>query len=716
VSIDEIRTYLDYLFDDGQVFEVFVAGPGVQKSPIWGNEFVGKGDLAGWFNDKDKAAQLIWEVDTKVRPIGIYVTLNPCSPDLLARANNRIKVCKSRTADTNIQDITNLFIDIDAKRISGISATDQEVSDSKDLARIVSKELTQHGWPDPLVSMSGNGYHLVYRVNDTPPEIIKEFLSSLAHKFSTNTIKVDTTVFNPARLIKVVGTYARKGEDLHERPHRRAKIVKHPLIVKPVEQDMLVQIIEEFPVPKEEKRPGPKQQVSSRQSEPFDVLAYLDKYGIESSGVKPNGTSTMYLLKHCVFDESHTGKEAYIGQADDGKLFYNCFHNSCAGRTWAEARSIISGADYLHDRGPARKVDSRPLPPAEDQEPRQAPSYLADIPLPEPEQDSPAPGAQHDIVKEVTDWVTMMPGTFSTSDIDRELNLVTRQDRNKRAAALHQLHLKKAIRPEGGKRGYWAATDNVRKRMELFGPTQQTISHPFPLGIGDLVKIYKKNIVIVAGEGNAGKSAFGSSLMYNLFKDDKAAMKVFTAEYGFEPPVVYMNSEMAEDELSARWMMYPDHTLFSNVEAIERSANFADVIEPNGINIIDFLEIYDNFWEIGGKIRDIFDELDKGLAIIMIQKKVGTELGRGGDMAMEKSRLYLSLKTNAPYGGICKINKAKSFVNHAVNPNGMEVDFQLVKGCEFLPTSNWRRVDGVKEREKENRIHKHGADAETANF
>ena len=57
-------------------------------------------------------------------------------------------------------------------------------------------------------------------------------------------------------------------------------------------------------------------------------------------------------MKRCVFDQSHSPNEAAIGQTDDGKLFYQCFHDSCQERTWRDARQIISGTDPLFDRQP----------------------------------------------------------------------------------------------------------------------------------------------------------------------------------------------------------------------------------------------------------------------------------------------------------------------------------------------------------------------------
>jgi len=65
--------------------------------------------------------------------------------------------------------------------------------------------------------------------------------------------------------------------------------------------------------------------------------------------VKPHGDATLYCLEHCIFDPSHTGNESAIGQTADGKLFYQCFHNTCQGRTWEAAKQIISGDAKLGD-------------------------------------------------------------------------------------------------------------------------------------------------------------------------------------------------------------------------------------------------------------------------------------------------------------------------------------------------------------------------------
>lgn len=83
--------------------------------------------------------------------------------------------------------------------------------------------------------MSGNGAHLLFRLADLPAndenkKMIKNFLEGLAQRFDTDAVKIDTTVFNPARIWKLYGTAARKGDPLpagryrEARPHRQSYI------------------------------------------------------------------------------------------------------------------------------------------------------------------------------------------------------------------------------------------------------------------------------------------------------------------------------------------------------------------------------------------------------------------------------------------------------------------------------------------------------------
>jgi hypothetical protein len=77
-----------------------------------------------------------------------------------------------------------------------------------------------------------------------------------------------------------------------------------------------------------------------------DVAAYLAHYGLGYK-VKEKGGRTIFQLSHCPFDSSHTNNDAAIFQDADGKLGYHCFHNSCQGKGWRDARQAISGTASL---------------------------------------------------------------------------------------------------------------------------------------------------------------------------------------------------------------------------------------------------------------------------------------------------------------------------------------------------------------------------------
>ena len=185
-----------------------------------------------------------------------------------------------------------------------------------------------------------------------------------------------------------------------------------------------------------------------------------------------------------------------------------------------------------------------------------------------------------------------------------------------------------------------------------------------------------KNIIVVAGESNAGKSAF----LLNIAAKNMIDHKVF-----------YFSSEMGGAELKERLQNFNEKMPFKMWEHctfIERANDFDIAIRPDDINIIDFLEIHDEFYKIGGFIKKIFDKLNKGIAVIAIQKNKGRDDGLGGARSIEKARLYLSMRP-----GAIKIVKAKNWVSGLINPNGLEKQFKLAKGMIFSDASNWVATD-----------------------
>lgn len=221
--------------DPDSVFELCAIGPKVPKSKAWEGHAGGKkAIIAGWYNDKVKATKAAAELDS-IGAEGIYITVNPCQEPLLARANNRLIASVARTQDAEISRLNWLPIDIDPQRPAGISSSNHEHKLALEKAVWLKDLLTAEGWSDPVMADSGNGAHLLFRLPDLENtkenvELVKAVLNGLNGLYCVHTegvtLAVDTTVFNPARLWKLYGTHARKGDNTTDRPHRLASILQ----------------------------------------------------------------------------------------------------------------------------------------------------------------------------------------------------------------------------------------------------------------------------------------------------------------------------------------------------------------------------------------------------------------------------------------------------------------------------------------------------------
>jgi hypothetical protein len=189
----------------------------------------------GYFNDPILAANAIVNGDND-GIAGTYVTLNPVTPEALARCTNHMVSARGNsgmfTQDKEIVERKELYLDFDPKRIAGISSTDAEHEAALTFMVQVTEALTWlYGWPVPCLIDSGNGGHARYMLETLPndqasTDLVRAVLKTVAAKFNTDQVSIDTSVFTASRIIRVPGTPARKGEDTPDRPHRVSRILR----------------------------------------------------------------------------------------------------------------------------------------------------------------------------------------------------------------------------------------------------------------------------------------------------------------------------------------------------------------------------------------------------------------------------------------------------------------------------------------------------------
>jgi hypothetical protein len=279
---------------------------------------------------------------------------------------------------------------------------------------------------------------------------------------------------------------------------------------------------------------------------------------------------------------------------------------------------------------------------------------------------------ERNLSQEVRNWVTLQKGYFSLTETCNSLQLFTKEEKNNLYVIIQRLENEALIEKYGKKSGIYRTIENTIEKIDFLNVSNETIDLHWPFKIESLVKTMPKNIIVLAGVSNSGKTAFLLNFVeMNMDRYD----------------IHYFSSEMGGMELNARLAKF-DRPLDSwHFTPYERTANYADVIKPDGINIIDYLEIYQEHYHIGQWIKDIYDKLNKGIAIIAIQKKPGAPYGVGGATTIEKARLYLSLDS-----GRLKIEKGKNWANEMVNPNKLSVQFKLVQGCKFIQRNDWEET------------------------
>jgi hypothetical protein len=136
-----------------------------------------------------------------------------------------------------------LLLDFDAVRPAGTNSSAAEHAATLVAAQKARQYLRDLDWPEPLLIDSGNGHHLLYRI-DLPSDketqaLLRAVLKALAGIWDTDAVELDKKVHNASRISKLPGTWARKGPHGEERPHRLARILERPAECLPVPLEML---------------------------------------------------------------------------------------------------------------------------------------------------------------------------------------------------------------------------------------------------------------------------------------------------------------------------------------------------------------------------------------------------------------------------------------------------------------------------------------------
>jgi hypothetical protein len=237
------------------------------------------------------------------------------------------------------------------------------------------------------------------------------------------------------------------------------------------------------------------------------------------------------------------------------------------------------------------------------------------------------------IAQEVREWVLVTSGHFLVTDCHRELKLVTSSHIHAANVALARLEKEGILAKVGQRRGCYRLIERDDTTIDfLNADPDDCLSFTFPLGIERKTRIFPKSIIILAGVTGTGKTTYLLDFIQQNMNGHR---------------IIYFNSEMSPQAMNFKLREFNRLGTFPlsawKFEARQWKGS-PDVVDPDAVNIIDYLQAGVNAYEIQQPISQILEKLNRGVALIAIQKKPGAAYGTGGVYSAMDASLVLSLE------------------------------------------------------------------------
>ena len=286
---------------------------------------------------------------------------------------------------------------------------------------------------------------------------------------------------------------------------------------------------------------------------------------------------------------------------------------------------------------------------------------------------------ERNLTEEVREWVLSSSGFFTSSEVLKCLQLSSRQERKNLSQILIRLSEEKLIEKHGDKNATWRRVEKEFTEVNLSEIEDiETFDITLPFGMQKYVDIFPKDLIVFAGAPNAGKTA----IMLETLRLNQKRHKCF-----------YFSSEMGKFNCKKRLSKHTEceHWNFTFVEDFK---NFVDVVQPDHLNFIDYVEVLEGrYYEIPGILAQIQRKLRNGLALVALQKNPDKKAkdGRiswaiGGPQTLAKPAIFVTIDAEYP-GVVMRIVKAKNYKDE--NPNGYQLHFRIKQGINLLPDGIW---------------------------
>jgi hypothetical protein len=283
---------------------------------------------------------------------------------------------------------------------------------------------------------------------------------------------------------------------------------------------------------------------------------------------------------------------------------------------------------------------------------------------------------ERNIAAEVREWVETTSGYFETTTNHKELQLTTKEEM--KAANMELLRLCEGPNPilekHGNKRGCYKRIDRSIEFMNFVdADVGNSIDLRLPLGLHTKTKFFPKAVTVIAGVSGMGKTLFA----FNSIAENMGRF-----------PIFYFNSEMGPEALKQKLSHFPIpiSRWDEHMKVVDNwdFHNIADKVQADAFNVIDYLEPEgEKAFNIHGVISGIIRRLNKGTALITVQKKPDSKMGTGGIYSVKAATLALALDW-----GRIEIVKNR-FREADPAPSLTKINFEVRDGYQFEKQGDW---------------------------
>ncbi len=189
------------------------------------------------------------------------------------------------------------------------------------------------------------------------------------------------------------------------------------------------------------------------------------------------------------------------------------------------------------------------------------------------------------------------------------------------------------------------------------GDSSEDIYVASEFGIEDFVEVFAGDMILITGRSNYGKTAVALSIMgENLGLMPATLMgSEYTATDGkISPKFKRRMGRM-------NWVEWMNGDGVPRFQLLPVGGDYEDYIEPDQLNIIDWISLPGEYYLIDRVMKAIKDRVGTGVAVVVLQKNKDAEFGEGGERTQRYADVELRIDAFGESGeSLLTIGKVKA--------------------------------------------------------